>query len=398
MKPYTPPQGNVPYDVNAASLFDTAYIHPLVRDSFLPWWYYDRFAKWTTWLVSGTQAGLDQWVGEISPERFHASKIFFNKSTKAMPFISEQYRTSSLINTLRSYIAQVPLVKTGGKKIDLAPWPTSVDEKGVVKFLDNGRVEAERMRGAVCQPDMVILATGYRQTFPFLDKSYPMPTKADIRNIWKTGDESVGFIGFVRPSFGESFILDCHFQCASQAYTPIGAIPPLSELQAQLWILSLLSRSGISAPMALTLQTHYKLSPPPNARINYGVDHESYAYQLALDIGSAPSVTQLLTLPRQEPSSPSPSSNLKLLASWALSANINTKFRLIGPWKWDGARDVMENEIWKTVSRRRGFFGHFTLSFLPIAIFGTLSAVVWAVCWMWMVLKWVWKLLTLTEV
>jgi dimethylaniline monooxygenase (N-oxide forming) len=74
MTPTSAPKGNVPYDVGAASLFDTAYVHPLLRDSFLPWWYYDRFAKYTTWLVSGTKAGLDQWVGEISPERFHASK------------------------------------------------------------------------------------------------------------------------------------------------------------------------------------------------------------------------------------------------------------------------------------------------------------------------------------
>jgi dimethylaniline monooxygenase (N-oxide forming) len=74
MKPTTTPIGNVPYDVGAASLFDTAYIHPLLRDSFIPWFYYDRFAKWTSWLVSGTKAGLDQWIGEISPKRFHASK------------------------------------------------------------------------------------------------------------------------------------------------------------------------------------------------------------------------------------------------------------------------------------------------------------------------------------
>ena len=73
MKPTTASQGNVPYDVGAASIFDTAYLHPLLRDSFLPWWYYDRFAKYTTWLVSGTKAGLDQWIGEISPGRFHAS-------------------------------------------------------------------------------------------------------------------------------------------------------------------------------------------------------------------------------------------------------------------------------------------------------------------------------------
>lgn len=80
MKPKATPQLNVPYDVGAASLFDTAYVHPLLRDSPLPWAYYDRFAKWTVALVSGTSAGLDQWVGGISPERYHASKSeFFNK-------------------------------------------------------------------------------------------------------------------------------------------------------------------------------------------------------------------------------------------------------------------------------------------------------------------------------
>lgn len=204
MKPACDPQGNVPYDVNAASLFDTAYQHRILRDSPLPWAYYDRFAKYTTWLVSGTKAGLDQWVGEISPERFHTSKIFFNKSTRAMPYISEQYRTTSLINTLRSYVAQVPLADTQGKKIELAPWPESVDGKGIVKFVENGREEARSLkeRKVMCKPDLVVLATGYTQSFPFLDKSYPVPAQADMRSVWKTGDESVGFIGFVRPSFG----------------------------------------------------------------------------------------------------------------------------------------------------------------------------------------------------
>lgn len=360
-KPYTPPQGNVPYDINAASLFDTAYIHPLIRDSFLPWWYYDRFAKWTTWLVSGTKAGLDQWVGEISPANFHTSRIFFNKSTNAMPFIAGQYRKSSWLNTARSWVAQVPIVETGGKKIDLAPWPREVTEKGVVKFTENGREEAERMRDVVCKPDLVILATGYTQSFPFMDSSYPTPIQADTRGIWKTGDQSVGFIGFVRPSFG--------------------AIPPLAEMQSQLWVLSLLRMS--TSPLMLEPESHYKLLSPPDARVKIGVDYESYAYQLALDVGSAPSFLEVLSL------------GPKLLASWALSSNVTPKFRLVGPWKWDGAQKVMEGEIWETVSRRRGFFGHVTLSLVPIVLFGSLSAVAWVLC---LVARWVkllWKILTM---
>ncbi|QDS74430.1 hypothetical protein FKW77_006147 [Venturia effusa] len=343
----SPPALNVPYDVGSASLFDTAYIHPLLRDSFLsalPWAYYDRFAKWSGWFTSGTYAGLDQWIGGLPAERYHASKIFFNKSMKAMPYLSAQYRTNSLLNKLRACIAQVRIPETGGRKIDLAPWPSHFDEKGVVRFTENGRPEAEVMRNKTVRPDIVILATGYTQSFPFFDSSYPTPQDANIRRIWREGDESIGFIGFVRPS--------------------LGAIPPLSELQAQLWVLSILGRlPGSPKPV-----DHYRLHHAPNSRIQYGVDHESYAYQLATDMGSAASFTSLI--PR----------GLKLTLCWALSANVNPKFRLTGPWKWNGAQQVMETEIWSTISRRRGFFGHLTLSIIPMMLFGTTSALLWLLC------------------
>jgi dimethylaniline monooxygenase (N-oxide forming) len=159
-------------------------------------------------------------------------------------------------------------------------------------------------------------------------------------------------------------------------------------LQAQLWILSLLSRTGFSPPLYLIPQDHYKLQPLPNSRINYGVDHESYAYQLACDMGTAPSFTELLNTFKSP----------RLLASWALSANVNPKFRLVGPWKWDGARDVMEGEIWDTVRRRRGFFGHITLSVIPILLFGSLSSLLCVICWSWVMIKFLWKALTLSKI
>lgn len=102
-------------------------------------------------------------------------------------------------------------------------------------------------------------------------------------------------------------------------------------------------------PAPLQFEDHYRLHTSPTSRIQYGVDHESYAYQLALDMGSAPSFTDVLM------------KGWKLTASWALSAQVNPKFRLVGPWKWTGAQEVMENEIWATVTRRRGFFGEFGL-------------------------------------
>lgn len=112
-------------------------------------------------------------------------------------------------------------------------------------------------------------------------------------------------------------------------------------MQAQLWVLNLVQR----LPVPLKFENHYRLHTPPTCRIQYGVDHESYAYQLALDMGTAPSFSEMVAM------------GPKMTIVWALSANINTKFRLVGPWKWAGAERVMKTEIWQTVTRRRGFFG-----------------------------------------
>ncbi|TVY55080.1 Dimethylaniline monooxygenase [N-oxide-forming] 2, partial [Lachnellula cervina] len=360
-KPSLREKPNVPYDVGASSLFDTAYVHPVLRDSALAWGYWDKFAKWTAWVATGTQLGYDQWIGGVSPERYHASKLFFNKSTNAIPYISAPYRPAqpSLINKIRANIIDVPSVDTKSRTIDLAPWPQGIDSSGIIRFIKNGRPEAEHMKQVVCKPDVVILATGYTQDFLFLDASYPRLSDANVRQVWKESDPSVAFIGFVRPSFG--------------------AIPPLSELQAQLWILNLLGR----LPTRLSHEDHYRLQVPKSSRIQYGVDHESYAYQLAKDMGSAPTFSDMAAR------------GWKVAACWALSANVNPKFRMVGPWKWDGAEQVMMTEIWETITRRRGPWGHFTMSILPVLYFGTLSAVFFVFFNILDGLMLIWKLLTL---
>ncbi|KAF2188584.1 dimethylaniline monooxygenase [Zopfia rhizophila CBS 207.26] len=301
---------NIPVDVSSASLFDTMYAHPVLRDGPMLWTYYDCFSS-----------GMDQWIGGIPKEKFHVSKIFFNKSNKAMPYISAPWRKYNWIQKLRSRIMQLPLLDTGDRHIDLAPWPEKFDDNGVVHFMDSGRAEAQKMRKLIIKPDVVILATGYKQNFPFLAPDYPQPENANVRRIWQSGDETVGFIGFVRPS--------------------LGAIPPLSEFQAQLWIQALLHQ----IPHPLTQETHYRLLTDSDRRIQYGVDHEAYAYQLALDCGSATSFINVLSY------------GWKVATVWALGANFNVKFRLTGPWRLDGAAEVMKEELWPTITRRGGFFG-----------------------------------------
>jgi dimethylaniline monooxygenase (N-oxide forming) len=223
---------------------------------------------------------------------------------------------------MRACILNVPIKDTGDRIIDIAPWPESINSEGVVKFVESGRPEADTMRNKTCRPDILIFATGYTQNFPFLDASYGTPLEADRRGIWKTGNESIGFIGFVRPA--------------------IGAIPPLSELQAQLWILSVLNKLPPNLPRDIDYKLHFK--PGRREYESYGVDHEAYAYQLALDMDSAPSFTQVLRY------------GLKTTLTWAFGSNFNTKFRLEGPWKWEGAGRVMRTELWGIVKQSGGWF------------------------------------------
>lgn len=98
----------------------------------------------------------------------------------------------------------IPPPDLKGRQIQLAPFPEYISEDGVVHFRDNGRPEYQMIKNVVCRPDIVVCATGYTQVFPFLDDDYPTIFDADIRRIWMAGVEDVGFIGFVRPSFGKS--------------------------------------------------------------------------------------------------------------------------------------------------------------------------------------------------
>ena len=260
---------------------------------------------------------------------------------------------------------QIPLPKIpSGRVIDLAPWPSHIDSSGMVHFRDNCRIEYSRMKSETIRPDVLVLATGYTQKFPFLDKEtvrpYPHAGDADVREIWNRDDDTIGFIGFVRPAFG--------------------AIPSLAELQAQLFIMHLVQPSAIAHQLLPEDEFHYRLRTPPGARITYGVDHETYAYQLALDMDTAPSFTEVLKAGfAAGPPGHRTGIWYKLPIVWAAGAQFNAKFRIRGPWKWGGAVNVLAVELWPTISRRGGFLGNFTLAVVPIVSLGILSFWLWVV-------------------
>lgn len=80
---------------------------------------------------------------------------------------------------------------------------------------------------------------------------------------------------------------------------------------------------------------------------NSSTHSEAYAYQLALDQGAAASISQVLPF------------GFKTMFVWAMGPNFNTKHRLTGPWKWDGANDTMQNELWNVVKQTGGGYCKF---------------------------------------
>jgi dimethylaniline monooxygenase (N-oxide forming) len=189
-----------------------------------------------------------------------------------MPYINRPYRDRSrFLDYFSRYIdPEEDSPPATSFVVDLAPFPSHFLPNGRAVFPLTKRKDSIRIAGRDIRPDTVVLATGYTQDFTIFDRgdNYPTSADTDLRNIAKSGDETVGFIGFVRPG--------------------VGAIPPISEMQAFFWI-SLL-KGDVKQPLSLP---HYHLLVKENARIKYGVDHSSYMSTLAKDIGAAPGLWEL---------------------------------------------------------------------------------------------------------
>ncbi|CAH0059319.1 unnamed protein product [Clonostachys solani] len=260
---------NKPSDCSVASLFDTAYTHPTLQRSPLLWLVYDRWVKGMHMLISGTEEGPDQWVGHMSSERKYVDSIFMYVLT----------------------------------------WPEKFDDHGAMVVMDDDG-NTKRI-----VPDVIVLATGYRTSFPFLNAEYPGLGEADHK--FRSAVPTI-----VDPNALESYELDWKLQ----------------------------PRAG------------YDLS-----KTKGGVDHESYAYQLALDIGAAPRVSYIM------------GRGLKVCFTWAMGSNFNTKFRLVGPWKWEGAAEIIEGELFDVVKRSGGLVYLFSYTIAPLILFGTLSIMLYLI-------------------
>ncbi|KAI1050885.1 hypothetical protein LB507_009255 [Fusarium sp. FIESC RH6] len=342
----------LPLDVSQVTLFDSMYVHPMVRDTMIVWDYYHFLALPAgCWICGGSEHGVDQWVGQVFSDRFHASRLFWNKGWQRIQNnVSTPWRPTQwpLTTRIRQFFFNTA-IKPAKRTIDVAPFPSHFTPDGVAHFPDTGRPEAKLIQKSVVKPDMVILATGYVPHFPFLNteynagrEAYPVSHDADVRQIWSTDDPTIGFIGFIRPGFG--------------------AIPPLAEMQSMLFTTHLLNR--VPRPLLKDDEWHYRVIHAPSARVTYGVEHDSYAYQLAKDMDIAPSFTDILRIALYTPK------GWRLPWIWAGGAAFNTKFRLVGPWKYDRAAETLTGELWETISRRHGLFGNVPMVVIPVLYLG----------------------------
>jgi len=74
--------GSLPIDGLITNLFETAYVHPWVAKSHLRWFVSDAVIKKVLWFLTGTEAGCNQWVGELPEEKLGRAYVFLNKSAK----------------------------------------------------------------------------------------------------------------------------------------------------------------------------------------------------------------------------------------------------------------------------------------------------------------------------
>ncbi|EAW06330.1 flavin-containing monooxygenase [Aspergillus clavatus NRRL 1] len=335
-------KGGLPIDGLITNLFETAYVHHAIARSRLRWFVSDFVIKRVLWFLTGTQAGMNQHVGELPPDRLGRAYVFLNKSNKAMPYLNRPYQTRNpLLSLIGNRYIDPPEDANSDRYVDTCTWPQSIDNTGTVTFTpDPKRKDWQRMKTKTVKPDCVVYCTGYKQTFSYLNASYPTAADAHTRNIINASHPDLAFIGFVRPG--------------------VGAIPPIAEQQAMWWTALITHRMPV--PMD---PPHYHLLSAPTSRIQYGVDHSAYMSTLARDFGGAPGLWQLYQR-----------HGLRILLTYCFGATFVTFYRLVGPFASPLAPEIVRAELAETIVRR-GVLGNVVFGVVPMVFYGVVNAVAW---------------------
>ena len=200
-----------PLDVFITNLFEHSYEHPWVHKLRLRW-VLSTIVIRLFLVLTGSSVGFNQWACETTPIRrgYH----IINKSHGAMSHLNVPIKQKSLWGRLWLWIY-------GEAK--LRPM-ASFHRTSVCGIKDDG-VTIEFDDGREYEADLIVLATGYKQSFPFLDEAIQedhrrtanAPKKGSTSKYFLEEDylpsdhfiinkkrPRLSFIGFVRPNVGAS--------------------------------------------------------------------------------------------------------------------------------------------------------------------------------------------------
>uniref|UniRef100_A0A7S0LD88 Flavin-containing monooxygenase n=2 Tax=Coccolithus braarudii TaxID=221442 RepID=A0A7S0LD88_9EUKA len=295
--------GGLPLDTLICNVAEHSYEH---------WWCHKHHLKWrlTTFVIrimfflsSGTSTGYNQWVGRV--KRVERGHHILCKSVAALPYMNRPVKQKSWRRFIWWWAE--PEVD---RSIYSYPAVSSISGS-TVTFSD----------GRAMDVDVLVYATGYTQSFPFLPKSANSRKEGLARGddaslpsdhlIIEPDEPTLAFIGFVRPN--------------------VGAIPPMSELQVMWWIERM--RGNIPAKRE---RPSYGLL---GRKLVYGVDYGNYMHQVASEFGASPTLTTLCRSPCA-------------LAAYCLGQAYISFFKLQGPFESAAAWRVSRTELLQPVIQR----------------------------------------------
>jgi len=305
----------------------------------LHWWITTKFTRMGFLLTTGCSYGFNQWVGK----RFNMTwdegrKHIVNKSARCMPLLTRKAKRQApwLLRQIWSIWDEAA---------DHIPVDIDLVE-GSVKDLKGKTVRYDTRDGGVreVEADVVVLATGYKQKFPFLKNTAadekmddPLPTKHFMIN---PEDPRMAYIGFIRPN--------------------VGAIPPMSELQAMWWA-EKLEDKVVEDNSNLDTEC-YKLT---GSRLKYGVDYGYYMFALAREINAVPSLMHWLFR-----------SPKVFLACCFGQAHVPI-FRLQGPFASKDCEETVRGELFNVICKRP-FVMNFTFAIEALG-FGIINAIAYLI-------------------
>lgn len=323
--PHTLPNDQ-PLDVFITNWLEHSHEHHWVQKLRLRWWL-STFVIRCFLLLSGSSVGFNQWACHTTPIKrgYH----IINKSHSAMSHLNVPVkRKAGLLGKFWLWFYDEQNLKPveSFHRTSIV----GIDDNGVTVHFDNGQT---------FDADIIVLATGYKQSFPFLDKKIQQDFKEE-EHLPSNNDENyrvdeaplpsehfivspsrprLSFIGFVRPN--------------------VGAIPPMSELQTMWWLCKL--KGKLNQPFQTQQQPSYMVL---GHKYPYGVDYGNYMHRVAEEMDAAPKLSMLAT-------SASP---FKALFTYCQGQAYIGLFRLQGPYASKRCWQIFQNELW-IVCRNRGW-------------------------------------------